>query len=89
MKIIKDGSAFIESEYFSHGERKIIETAKRFALADSLFVKEKPFIILDDPFCDLDENNTALVIRTLRRLQEDYQIIYFCCHESRALGYPL
>lgn len=81
---IKEGSAFIQSEYFSHGERKIIEIAKRFALVDSLFLKEKPFIVLDDPFCDLDANNTALVISSLRRLEEDYQIIYFCCHESRA-----
>lgn len=82
---VKEGATFVQSEYFSHGERKTIEIAKRFALVDSLFLKEKPFIVLDDPLCDLDEKNTALVIQTLRRLQEDYQIIYFCCHESRAI----
>ena len=72
-----------ESDYFSKGYRNLFEICKRFALTDVLFTAEKPFIILDDPFYDLDDEKLALALALIKKLSEEYQILYLVCHESR------
>lgn len=72
-----------DTEYFSKGYKNLFEICKRFALTDVLFTSEKPFIILDDPFVNLDEEKLNASIDLLKKLQKEYQIIYFICHESR------
>lgn len=44
---------------------------------------EKPFLILDDPFVNLDDEKLARGRRLLAVLSQDYQVIYFTCHGSR------
>nr|MBO4517930.1 hypothetical protein [Clostridia bacterium] len=72
-----------ETGFFSKGYRNLFEICKRFALTDILFTGEKPFIILDDPFSDLDDDKVAAAVALIKRLAEEYQILYFVCHESR------
>ena len=57
----------------------------RFSLVDCLFSEDKPFIILDDSFVDFDEANLSIIKEVLNKLKEEYQIIYFTCHESRVM----
>ena len=80
--INEQGSAK-EMNYFSTGYKDLIYISMRLSLADCLFEKEKPFIILDDPFANLDENKIKNALNLLNKLSEEYQIIYFVCHESR------
>lgn len=72
-----------ETEFFSKGYRNLFEICKRFALTDILFTVEKPFIILDDPFYNLDDDKVSAALALIKRLSEEYQIIYLVCHESR------
>ncbi|MBR0189231.1 MAG: hypothetical protein IJQ23_02460, partial [Clostridia bacterium] len=72
-----------ETEFFSKGYRNLFEICKRFALTDILFTAEKPFIILDDPFSNLDDEKTGAAIKLVKKLSAEYQIIYLVCHESR------
>lgn len=74
----------VQPEYFSKGYRNIFDICKRFALIEVLFVKEKPFLILDDPFSNLDQEKITKSLEILNRFSKDYQVIYFTCHESRA-----
>lgn len=69
--------------YFSTGYKDLIYICMRLSLIDSLFENEKPFIILDDPFVNLDESKIKNATNLLRNLSKEYQIIYFVCHESR------
>lgn len=69
--------------YFSTGYKDLIYICMRLSLIDCLFEDEKPFIILDDPFVNLDESKIKNAINLLDRLSKEYQIIYFICHESR------
>ena len=71
-------------DYFSTGYKDLIYICMRLSLIDSLFEAEKPFIILDDPFVNLDENKTKNAMNLLEDISKDYQIIYFICHESRS-----
>lgn len=70
-------------DYFSKGTKNLFEICKRFALTDVLFTGEKPFIILDDPFYNLDDEKTIAALDLIKNLQKEYQIIYLVCHNSR------
>lgn len=70
-------------KYFSTGYKDLIYICMRLSLINALFKEEKPFIILDDPFVNLDEEKTAKALNLLEKLSEKYQIIYFICNSSR------
>ena len=74
-----------ELAYFSAGQADLIVLGMRFALVDALFSKEKPFVILDDPFVNLDGQRTAQALEFLRELGKERQIIYLTCNSSRSL----
>lgn len=73
-----------ESKYFSHGGRDVIELCMRLALAKTLFNNETPPLIMDDPFCNLDDTKTTRALELVSDLTEEFQIIYLVCHSSRA-----
>ena len=70
-------------DFFSTGYQDIIYICMRLSLIESLFEKEKPFIILDDPFVNLDEEKIQHAKELINNISKQYQIIYFACHESR------
>lgn len=72
-----------EINYFSTGYKDLIYICMRLSLIDCLFEAEKPFVILDDPFVNLDEGKIRSAMDLLREISGEYQIIYFVCHESR------
>lgn len=71
------------TEYYSEGLKNLFELCKRFALIDVLFKNEKPFIMLDDPFSNFDKDRINSSLKLLNELKNEYQIIYFVCHDSR------
>ena len=72
-----------ETEFFSKGYRNLFEICKRLALTDILFTAEKPFIVLDDPFYNLDDEKLKESLSLIKKLSAEYQILYLVCHESR------
>ncbi|SHJ33165.1 ATP-binding protein [Parasporobacterium paucivorans] len=70
-------------DYFSAGYRDLIGIAARFALIEALFINEKPFVILDDPFSNLDGEKLKNVLGLMEEIAAKYQLIYFVCHDSR------
>lgn len=73
-----------DCECYSTGNRDLYDICLRMALVDAMYPDEKPFIILDDPFVNLDKKRTEKAIAFLNEVAKDYQVIYFTCHESRA-----
>ena len=70
-------------DFLSTGYKDLIYICMRLSLIDSLFEEEKPFIILDDPFVNLDKEKIENAMKLIKAKAEEYQIIYFVCHESR------
>ncbi|MCI8700493.1 MAG: AAA family ATPase [Clostridia bacterium] len=70
-------------EIFSAGYKDLVGICTRLALIDSIFEDEKPFLILDDPFVNLDEEKIEKAISLIKAISKTYQVIYFTCHESR------
>lgn len=77
------GEAHPVSEY-SSGIQDLVDVCLRMALIDAMYQGEKPFVILDDPFVNLDRSKTERALGFLKKVAKDYQVIYFTCHESRA-----
>ena len=61
----------------SAGYKDLIGICMRFALVDAMYPGEKPFLILDDPFVNLDDEKLARGRRLLAVLSQDYQVILF------------
>lgn len=82
VQVIRNGATH-SSDYLSHGYQDLVGLCARFALVDVLYHKEKPMIVLDDPFTNLDEEKTERALKLLTDIAKERQIIYFTCHESR------
>ena len=70
---------------YSRGYQNIISLCMRLALIDCLYPQEKPFIILDDPFVNFDDEKLDLCKALIRTISKQYQIVYFACHKSREI----
>jgi DNA repair exonuclease SbcCD ATPase subunit len=74
-----------ELAYFSAGQTDLVMLCMRLALVDALFREENMFVILDDPFVNLDDAHTAQGCKLLRNLAAKRQILYLTCHSSRSI----
>lgn len=72
-----------EIKYFSAGYKDLIYICMRFSLINALFKEETPFVVLDDPLVNLDEEKIKKALEVINKFAEKYQIIYFVCNESR------
>ena len=72
-------------EHLSSGERSICALCFRLALLDNIYNGDVPFIVMDDPFVTLDNENLVAAAKMLEQLSKGKQIIYFSCHESRKI----
>ncbi|MGN0814446.1 MAG: AAA family ATPase [Candidatus Coproplasma sp.] len=72
-------------EHLSGGQRAAVTLCYRLALIDNMYTEEKPFIIMDEPFAELDADGLKCAKKLLAELAKDRQFIYFCCHESRSM----
>lgn len=80
---IREQGELRETKWLSAGYQDLIGVCMRLALADAMYRGEKPFLILDDPFVNLDEEKTKRGMQLLMKVSEEYQILYFTCHSSR------
>ena len=79
----REKGALRNLSYYSQGWQDLFGICMRLALADAMYPSEKPFLILDDPFVNMDEEKTKGGMRLLEKTAKEYQILYFTCHESR------
>jgi len=74
-----------DRKFFSTGYSEMVEICTRLALVDAMYKEEQPFIILDDPFVNLDEEKLRAISSAVKELAEERQVIYCLCHESRMI----
>jgi uncharacterized protein YhaN len=71
-------------ESFSRGWRDAVELCVRLSLTDALYKEgEKPFLLLDDPLVNLDDDRLAAARALLDKLAARYQVLYLVCHRDR------
>lgn len=70
-------------EALSAGYQDLIGVCMRMALVDAMYTEEKPFLVFDDPFVNLDEEKIERGLEFLKESSQCYQMIYFTCHSGR------
>lgn len=80
---IDERGAAREVGSFSAGTVDCIMLCMRLSLVDALFGEEKPFLILDDPFVNLDDEHTKRARKMLDKIAQDHQVVYLVCNTSR------
>ncbi|MCD8200944.1 MAG: hypothetical protein LUD47_02635 [Clostridia bacterium] len=82
---VTQGGVTLTDAQLSSGERSILAYLFRMALIERMYPDEKPFIILDDPFVNLDEGNFEKVTGLVKDVAGSFQTLYFTCHASRRI----
>ena len=80
---IDEKGAAREPGSFSAGTVDGIALCMRLSLIEALSDREKPFLILDDPFVNFDDTRLRRALEMLHQLAEEQQILYLCCNSSR------
>ena len=83
--LYRSDGLYRNSETLSSGLSDIVSVCLRTALADVMYPGEKPVLILDDPFVNLDDVNRDGAMRLMSVVSKKYQVIYFTCCENRVL----
>ena len=65
---------------FSRGVKEITVLCFRIALAELIYGKDIPLLIVDDAFVNFDEQNFERATALLKQLSQTTQVIYFTCH---------
>ena len=81
----KEEGSYHDIQSQSEGYGDAIGISMRLALLDVMYEKDKPVIILDDPFAGMDEKRLAGTKRLLEAVSDKYQVIYLTCHDSRKI----
>ena len=71
------------TDTLSEGYQDLVGLCRRVAMADAMYTSEKPFLVLDDPFVNLDDRKLAGAREFINKISDQYQIIYFTCQSAR------
>ena len=83
--LFREGGRTIERGYYSVGLNETLDFCLQLALYETLFTGEKPPLILDDPFINLDDDKTEKAKKLLREFSKACQVVYFTCKAERIL----
>ena len=83
--LIDEDGVLRAADGYSTGVQDLLSFCVRIALADVLFAEEKPVLVFDDPFVNLDDDKTERAKWLTRELSKKYQILYLTCKQERTL----
>lgn len=74
-----------DERHLSSGQHAIVSLALKLSLLKAAFSEEEPFVIMDDPFVNLDEAHLQKATKFIKSVAKNTQIVYFSCHNSRKI----
>lgn len=81
---VREQGELRDTRWLSAGYQDLIGVCMRLALVEAMYQDEKPFLIMDDPFVNLDKEKVECGNQLLLSVADEYQVIYFTCHDSRS-----
>ena len=80
------GPVAMPPDYLSQGAVSALALVLRLALAEVHLGTNRGFIVLDDPFVDIDAERRERAKDLLRTFADRHQVIFITCHEPHAAG---
>jgi len=78
---LEDKGILRDAGLLSTGYKDLVHFCLRLALIDAMYKEEKPVLIFDDPFVNLDKEKTEGAMLLLKMLAKNYQIFHFTCRD--------
>ncbi len=78
------GQHSLETDLLSQGTAGSLALATRLAMAELYLDEMDGFLILDDPFTDMDPGRRKAAHLCLGKFSENHQVILFTCHPEHA-----
>ena len=78
------GTHTLEIDLLSQGTAGSLALATRLALAELYLNEMSGFLILDDPFTDMDPSRRRAAHVCLGKFSENHQVVLFTCHPEHA-----
>ena len=84
ISVSKDIKGHLRStDFFSKGQQDKVGICMRMGLVEAMFTGEKPFLVFDDPFTNLDDKALEKAMNLMKKISGEYQLVYFTCSEQR------
>ncbi|MDK2830336.1 AAA family ATPase [Methanolobus sp. WCC1] len=81
---VRDDGAVLDYDLLSAGTKDVLSLALRLSMAKYFLQEANGFLIMDDPFVDMDPERQQRTGELLRKFAEDKQVIIFTCHPAHA-----
>jgi exonuclease SbcC len=81
--IRSDGNV-IETDLLSTGTLDVLGLALRLSMANYFLKKQEAFLVMDDPFVDMDPGRQSNAANLLKEYSKTKQLIIFTCHPTHA-----
>ena len=78
------GSLVLETALLSQGTLGSLALAIRLALAELYLAGMEGFLVLDDPFTDMDPARRRAAVHCLGEFAKQQQVLFFTCHPDHA-----
>ncbi len=78
---VREQGKMREVGFLSTGYQDLVHLCSRMAMLDSMYSEEKPVLIMDDPFANLDDTKYERACSWLKKIALNYQILYFSCRK--------
>lgn len=81
----KEHGMFHEADGLSAGYQDLVGICQRLSFAKAIFGENKPFIVFDDSFANLDNDKLEGAKKLLHKTALEYQVLYFTCSKERSM----
>ena len=81
---VRSDGNIIETDLLSTGTLDVLGLALRLSMANYFLKKQEAFLVMDDPFVDMDPGRQSNAANLLKEYSKTKQLIIFTCHPTHA-----
>ncbi len=81
---IRDDGEILDYELLSTGTKDVLSLSLRISMAKYFLKEADGFLIMDDPFIDMDPDRQQRAGEIIRKFAQDKQVVIFTCHPTHA-----
>ena len=81
---VREDGNIVETDLLSTGTLDVLGLALRLSMANYFLKEQEAFLVMDDPFVDMDPGRQSKAANLLKEYSKTKQLIIFTCHPTHA-----